>query len=250
MRGVLTILIFITLKAHGQAVLALSDAANKGQLQRQVFERRDNWAPKGPVGAFYWKVLHRKYYKGGDLRPYRIAGPFEQNYLSLKAQQKQEAMIRDSLEAMAADERATYVSMMGGAMDFPWNFYYADRFRVLQGEVTGALKKAKRTDALAVMAVESSEGYKQYKQYVEVATDRLKTLHEAFLDMGERMLAYSRIEGEWEVRNKAVLGALARAKLLARLPDERQVKRTLDTIKIKNSDEAIYKDILKRYNRQ
>lgn len=189
-----------------------NDNANRGQYKRMVATQWNDWRPdpttilgipKNPVGWFYWQVLHSSYYIGEDRRPYRLSGPFSQNMALLAAQYEQDKRIEDSLKNVANDNIMTYMNMTGGAGDVPYTLYYERIFDKLKNEIIKLTAEAMPYYPNAVNKFFNNDYISdQYSRFLFETVNRIETIHNEFMDKGERIAAYAKIEYDFLKYNK------------------------------------------------
>jgi hypothetical protein len=245
-------LAIIALNANAQT--PVKDNANNGQMKRMAHQQWDDWQPtpetnwlglpKDVEGWFYWRVLHNSYYKGEDSRPYRTTGPFAQNYASLTLQEKDDKIISDSMQKVSDTYLKTFISMSGGASDVAWSMYFGNQFNQLTTEILSIATK--HPDAASKML--ENKYYLEYVDYLEIVKDKIETIHNSFVDRGERIISYLEIQKEIQQRNTVMQAMIAKYIQLTKLPTVKQVKEIQKTKKIEINDQEIIKKILVNFN--
>lgn len=242
--------------AFGQTVV--QDKANNGQFKRMVGTQWDDWQPtpetnwlglpKNPVGWFYWRILHHDYWDGEDRRPWRVDGPFSENYLSLVAQEELDQQIEDTTKAMMEITLATDLSMSGGIADLPYQLYFKTKFDGLFEEVSNYLNSLSYCYPAAFNEMMGSPNGKKYMEYLEITRERIETINQLYVDRGARMVSYFKILDDLQpmcVRIKAYVKSYA---ALAKIPSPEKInmneRRPLD---LEKTDEEIVRELLKNW---
>jgi hypothetical protein len=250
-----TLILALSLAAQcpAQVAMPVQDKANRGQLKRMAMQQWDDWQPtpetgflglpKDPRGWFFWRVLHRDYYRGEDSRPYRADGTFVRNYASLIAQERDDRAIRDSLQAVALASAATYTSMSGGAGDITYTLYFQKQFDELFTEVPRRMAELQRTQPLAAAKMKENTYYRKYLEFADISRDRVGIIHGSFVDRGERMLAYLELAKELRRQNDVIISMIAAMRRLTALPPTLP-KGSKGTTGIHRSDGEIVHHIL------
>jgi hypothetical protein len=240
-------------------VQIVTDRANTGQLKRMVFERWDDWQPdpgtnwlglpRDPEGFLYWRILHGPYHRGEDRRPFAPTGPFPSEYAALLVQEQADRTIRDSTEAVARDALSTHLQRSGGDLDMPWRLYFGARFGALEQEMDRALQQLALRHPARMPAWMDSRSFRSLSETRDILTDRIRQVHEGYLDLGRRMEAYLPLLTEWERLRDRYLAWTTQQALLATLPTPVQqdsLRRQLLSARPPN-DKAIVQDILRRF---
>ena len=230
------------------------DDTNNGQMKRMVFQKWDDWSGYNQlVALIYWDIIHEKYKNGGDLRPYKTGGQFEQNYASLTLQEQNDHKIMDTANKTMETHVATYTSMAGGALDIPYSIYFQNKFSKLTTEVTNVVEQQIKTNApVAYSLIQSSTDYENYLEFLVVENDRIQSIHNAYLDKGERIQSYIDIQTAIEAANKAIEKKITAIYALSKIPTIGQVQSSSSTKSIGSnaqiSDAAAVNNILKNWN--
>lgn len=244
--------------ANVSAQTIVQDKANTGQAKRMVFQKWDDWSPnpqtgflgipKNLMGFLYWRVLHNSYYNGGDKRPYRNGGPFTQNYASLTLQEKDDQHIRDSMQKVMETNLATYVSMSGGTADVAWNIYFSQHFQELFDEIETRMITVTSRYPAAASKITSNQHYNEYIEYIELTQDRVNSIHNSFIDRGDRIVTYLQISKELQHRNEVMNYMINDYIRITKLPTLDAVKEARKNKVIYSSDDQIVKQILVKFN--
>ena len=253
----LFLVFFLFMVVFGFPQSPVQDKANNGQLKRMVYERWDDWQPtpetnwaglpKDPEGWFYWRVLHRQYYRGEDRRPYRPGGTFLQNYGSLTLQQLEDNKITDSMQKVAASEMATYVSMSGGDADVAWKVYFREEFEQLFNQVDSRLSEIAGRHPVAAKKMLENKGYLQYREYLAITQDRLYGIHHSYVDRGDRIVSYLHLLKDLRYRNAVMLQMISNYIKLTSLPPIERVSALRGKRLMYENDAAIVKHILSTF---
>lgn len=234
-----------------------TDPSNTGQLKRMVYDDWNDWQPdpgthffgiipNNVLGFFWWRIVNPGYYRGDDKRPYKPDGPFVQNTASLSVQKGTEGNIADSNEAINNTALATYINMNGGAADIPYLVYFKKQFANLAAAGMDFVQDLSIKNPRAYSRLIISKVYADYVERLDIQTSRIKTIHEAFVEKGARVLAYLEIKKQMEFQNE-VLGHYVKNYLSAMtIPDSREIKAAGGTIHSKN-DAEIVKNILSTF---
>lgn len=235
----------------------VKDNANNGQAKRMVSQQWDDWQPtpetgwlgipKNLEGWFYWRVLHKSYYKGEDSRPYRPDGPFIQNYASLTLQEKDDAHIMDSAQKVMETNLATYLNMSGGAADVAWSMYFGKQFDELTSEIPTRLLSISNKYPVAASKMANNSHYQEYLEYLEIQKDKLQTIHNSFVDRGERIVAYLEIQKQLQQRNKVMHRMISNYIQLTKLPTAEKIEETRKKKPVTTNDSEIVKKILTNF---
>jgi hypothetical protein len=236
------------------AQIIAKDDTNNGQMKRMVFQKWDDWSGYNSlVALIYWNFIHKKYKNGGDLRPYKLGGQFEQNYASLTLQEENDHKIMDTANKTMETHIATYVSMAGGSLDVPYAIYFKHKFNKITTEVTSVVEQqVKSNDAVAYSLIQSSTDYENYLEFLVVENDRIQNIHYAYLDKGERIQSYIELQTAIEAANKVIEKKITAIFALSKIPTIQQVQSSSSTKSIATtaqiSDAAAVNNILKNWN--
>lgn len=204
--------LYLILPVLALSQIPVTDHSNRGQYKRMTSTQWNDWRPdpttilgiipKNPVGYAYWRILHNAYYTGSDKRPYKTNGQFDQNMALLAIQYQKDQMVEDSLKQIYLDNISTYVNMLGGEGDISYNMYYKKIFDKLKNEVMDLCKQSLKKYPTAVHTFLNAKYTAQYFEYLFNTADRISTTHQEFMDKGDRMVTYAKIENELTKRNK------------------------------------------------
>lgn len=244
-------------RSHAQFSFdVVQDKPNNGQLKRMVFSKWDDWNPTTKTilgiplnakGFLFWRVLNNKYYKGEDRRPYRLdGGPFIKNYGDLNIQERSDQKITDTTEKIKNTHAATYLSMSGGAADAAYNLYFKKKFESIYNAFNEFISGMQREYPTAYEACMRSVWFKNFQEYLEVTKDRVKAIHEEFVDKGVRLESYLKIYKELDEKYKVASKYMAGQVQLSKLPSPKQLEQAGE-IPVFNKDKEIVKHILGTY---
>lgn len=241
-------LVLCSVIAFGQSTV--KDNTNNGQMKRMVFKKWNDWSGYNKLVAWlYWSIIHNSYKKGGDKRPYRLDGPFEQNYASLYLQDQTDGKILDITNESYKTHVATYENMSGGTFDISYSLYFQHTFEVLTAQVTAIVDAIKTNNPSAYRLITNNLPYKDYLEFLDIEKDRINTIHAAYVDKGERIKAYLEIKNELKRRNNAILDIVYNTLQVSKIPTTEQVTQILKSSHppVFNNDKAIIKGILEHY---
>lgn len=234
----------------------VQDKPNNGQLKRMVFIKWDDWEPSTKTilgiplnakGFAFWRVLNNKYYTGEDRRPYRLnGGPFIKNYADLNIQELSDNKITDTTEKIRNTHAVTYLNMSGGTADAAYSLYFKKKFEHIYTAFNEFLSGIQREYPTAYDACMKSAYFKKFLEYLDIAKDRVKANHEAFVDKGVRLEAYIKIYKELDEKYKVISKYMAGQVQLSKFPTHKQLKQTGE-IPVFNKDKEIVKHILGTY---
>ena len=237
----------------------VTDRANTGQLKRMVFEDWDDWQPdpgsnwlglpKDWEGFIYWRILHGAYYRGNDLRPFAANGPFPKEYAALLLQEQADRQIRDSTAAVMQDELSTHLQRSGGDLDMAWRIYFGPRFDDLEREMDQAILMLWSKHPSAMPGWLSSRKYLSLLESKDIISDRIRQVHEGYMDLGRRLESYLPLLTEWERLRDRYLAWAQQQDLFARLSDpprQETLRKELRAAQPPN-DRAIVRDILRTF---
>ncbi|MBO9572380.1 MAG: hypothetical protein J7497_09260 [Chitinophagaceae bacterium] len=234
----------------------VQDQPNNGQLKRMVFIKWDDWKPdpgtilgipKNAQGYLFWRVLNRSYYKGEDRRPYRLPdGPFIKNYADLNLQETTDSKITDTTEKIRNTHSATYLNMSGGTADLPYTLFYKRKFEDIYGSVDEWLRGMQSESPKAYDAAMKSAYFQKFMEYLDVTKDRVKGVHESFVDKGVRLEAYTKIYKELQEKYNVISHYLAGQVMLSKFPTPTDLKKNT-TIPVFNKDKEIVRHILTNF---
>lgn len=206
MKKIILILLLLNIVYHGDAQYyrVVKDPGLNGQLKRMVDQDWNDWQPdptwkffglipRDPTGALMWGVLNRSYWKGDDLRPYKLGGQFQQNLVSLRLEKSDAEKTADSSEAIAKQQMATYINMLGGAGDIAYSLYFKDKFNTELESFKSEFERVLLYRPQAYELMKKQERYKIFQNEYEVILDRIETIHQAFMEKGARIEAYFNI---------------------------------------------------------
>lgn len=249
-------LLLISVSAIAQT--NVQDKANRGQLQRMVSTKWDNWQPdpstswlglpKDPTGWFYWRVLHHDYWDGEDQRPYKPGSQFDQNYTSLSLQEKDDEHIADSLEKVFHTHMVNYTNMQGGKLDMPYQTYFGKVFEKLTTEVTAQLPVIAEKSPAAYNALTNNKHFQEYLNFIIEVKDRIQVVHSVLADKGSRIVNYLQIKKEIEKKN-AVMSAMINVYVntSVKLPQTKEVQKASSKRLLFNNDKEIVNHILSTF---
>jgi len=234
----------------------VQDKPANGQLKRMVFIKWNDWKPNpgtflgiplNPRGYAFWQIVNKAYYKGEDRRPYRLPdGPFIKNYGDLTLQQMADKKIMDTTEKIRNTNLATYLSMTGGNGDIAYNLFFKRKFNEIFDEVNEWLKGMQAESPKALEACMNSEYFKNFVEYVEITKDRIKAIHESFVDKGVRMEGYLEIYQELSQKYNVLSHYLAGQVRLSKFPTQARLKE-IKEIPVTTSDKEIVNKILSNF---
>ena len=259
LRLYIPVIIFLcaTNMLFGQTVTPVQDKANNGQLKRMVFKQWDDWQPtpatnwlgipKDPVGWAYWRVLHKKYWKGADHRPWKNGGQFEQNYLSLLAQKDLDKKIMDTTNAMMETNLSTALSMSGGAADVPYQLYFKKKFDDLYDDVMKYFQALRSKYPASFNEMLNSPNGKKQVEFLDVEKDRIETIHGMFVDRGSRMVSYFKILSELQSAFEVIKNYVHSYMLLAALPPTAKVNQPKKPTATDSNDSEIVRELLNNW---
>ena len=238
-------------------VTIVQDKANNGQLKRMVFNQWDDWQPtpntnwigfpKNPIGWFYWRVLHHDYWNGEDKRPWKTGGQFQQNYLSLLAQQELDKKMVDTTNEMMKTNVATALSMSGGVADIPYELYFKNKFDDLYKEVMAYFQGLQENFPTAFNEMINSPNGKKYIEFLDVEKDRIDAIHGLFVDRGSRMVSYFKILGELQPRCEEIKAYVRSYIVLAQLPPPAKIHESKSDFMPDKTDAEIVRELLKNW---
>lgn len=205
---------------NAQYLRTVKDPGLNGQLKRMVDQQWNDWQPdptwrkflgvdvwpRDATGSLMWGVLNRSYWKGQDKRPYRPGGQFQQNLAALTVEKLEAEKTADSVDAIAKQQMATYVNMLGGAGDIAYSLYFKEKFNTELEAFKNSFEKVLLYRSLAYEEMKKQQRYKLFQQNYEVIVDRIETIHQAFMEKGARIEAYFNILNDLQ-------GAVANATL-------------------------------------
>ena len=234
----------------------VQDKANNGQLKRMVYRQWNDWQPtpatgwtglpKNPAGWAYWRVLHHAYWSGEDKRPWKTGGQFQQNYLSLVAQQKLDKQMVDTTNKMMEVNVATALSMTGGAADVPYHLYFKDKFDNLFTEVMNYFRALQQLNPTTFNEMVNSSNGKKYIEFLDVQKDRIETINGFFVDRGARMVSYFKILSVMQPMCTEIKAYVWSYIALEKLPPPQKIRQQDKTgFSLENNDEEIVKELLK-----
>jgi hypothetical protein len=219
-----------------------------------VFQKWNDWSGYNKlVALIYWNIIHKKYKNGGDLRPYKLGGQFEQNYASLSLQEEDDHKIMDTANKTMETHVATYLSMAGGSLDIPYAIYFENKFKSITSVVTDVVEQQiKKNDPTAYSLIQTSTDYENYLEFLVVENDRIQNIHNAYLDKGARIQSYIDIQTAMEAANKAIEKKITAIYALAKIPTINQVQNSASIKSIAGqspaNDAAAVNNILKNWN--
>lgn len=238
----------------------INDKANAAQMDRMVFYRWDNWQPtpdwhkvfgvpvwpKNPLGAAYWGVLHRRYWKGNDLRPYKAGGPGQLHLGSLASQVPFDERIADSLKVVMTNHLTEYASKAGGMLDIPYTTYFKEVFSDLEEHFISQANKLSLKTPKGYMAFIASDFYRGYQVFLETTKSDIKAVNESYSDRGKKINAYLEIKRKWERINKhgdEVIGRFASV-----TKNKENLKGIIiPKVEMGKSDAELVKEILRKH---
>ena len=254
MKKIIAVCCLAVASSSPYAQTVAKDDTNNGQMKRMVYKKWDDWSGYNElVALIYWDIVHEKYKNGGDFRPYKTGGQFEQNYASLTLQEQDDHKIMDTANKTMETHVATYTSMAGGSLDIPYSLYFKNKFSRITTEVTSVVEQQIKTNApVAYSLIQSSTDYENYLEFLVVENDRIQSIHNAYLDKGERIQSYIDIQTAIEAANKAIEKKITAIFALSKIPTIGQVQSSFSTKSIGSnaqiSDAAAVNNILKNWN--
>ena len=229
-----------------QAQTQVYDEANDMQRQRMVYRRWDSFVPGGFFNnLWYWSVFHPGY-KKNDLRPLGPVGPYVQHQAFLQVQDNQDLNYKLSTDTIARKHLVEDLNSQGGIADFPYNFYYKERFESLQ-KMKDNLLLRQSPDVLAYML--KTKLLLWYNEERAILDDRINVIHSSYMDRGSRILAYQRIEAKYsELTNQFTkVTILAKNTVHAPVKADAYKSAPIDNSKMNKSDQALADAILDKY---
>lgn len=208
----ITFLVMMSAINYAKAQEIVYDDGLNGQIKRMVFMEWDDWNPnprRNYQGFLFWQIANRSYYRGGDLRPYRVGGEFDEDYTSLLVQREYEYKVKDSLEKMAKEEALNLLNLSGGHLDDAYHTYFKRGFNQLKEELALGERKLMTLHPAEYGKYLSDEAVIQYKEYfIAYIEDRVQTTNTDIANKGDRILAYLAIKKEWESEHSKMLKIL------------------------------------------
>lgn len=232
------------------------DKPNNGQLKRMVYIKWDDWKPNPRTilgipldarGYLFWQVVNRNYYLGEDQRPYRVnGGPFIKNYADLTLQEQSDKKIMDTTEKIRNTNLATYVSMLGGNGDMPYNLFFKRKFSEIFDAMDELVNNMKIEAPTAFEACINSEYFRNFLEYLEITKDRIEGVHESFVDRGVRLEAYLEIYKELSEKYNVASQYMAGQVRLSKIPSPARLKE-IKAVPIIANDKKIVTHILSTF---
>lgn len=238
------LLALITQESFGQK--AVYDEANDMQRQRMVFVRWNKFKPDGLISGLYWSILHPSY-KKKDKRPLGPTGPYLLHEGLLQAQDNQDKEYRLSTDTMANKYLAEDANSEGGILDVPYAAYYEDMFEMIRTAKDNVILNEPQD---VILYLDKNQILEWYNQESEVLDDRIKIIHQSYMDRGARILAYQRIEAQYNQLTDSFTKVVKMAHMAARAPVDESSAYTepLHNYSAKGkSDKAIADEILRYY---
>jgi hypothetical protein len=237
----MSLLLFATFSSRAQfGFTPVRDPGVRGQMKRMVYQQWNDWkpdprwhtvwyppfwVPRNVEGSVFWGVLHRRYWKGTDRRPYRKDGPFVQNYVSLIAQKQQDLKIEDSMKRVYNTYLKTYISMSGGEADIAWTIYFKKAFNREMKDITSKMNNLALRFPRAFNSYTTNSRFKEYTQYLEGIKQRVHIVHQLFVGRGERILDYLKILNDLESHNRIMNEHIADAIFKSKYPTPEEEKK-------------------------
>ena len=191
--------------------------------------------------------MHHAYWKGEDKRPWKTGGQFQQNYLSLLAQEELDKKIVDTTNAMMTVSVANALSMTGGAADLPYQLYFENKFADLYQDVMAYYQALQTKYPSSFNEMMNSANGKKYIEFLDVEKNRIETIHGLFVDRGSRMVSYFKILNELQPRCEEIKNYIHSYMLLAQLPAPEKIQQ-IKRPKISNStDSQIVRELLNKW---
>jgi hypothetical protein len=241
----------------GHAQTVVQDGANNGQLKRMVYLQWNDWQPnptttwlgipKNLGGWLFWAVLNNSYYKGKDLRPFKVGGQFDQDYAALLLQQDIDKKIKDTTGAMLKIWLSTDISMTGGALDVPYYAYFQDKYASLNKDITDGLNLLNQTSPQLYNEMYNSKWGQDYINTLSVINERINTNHSIYEDRGKRMVNYFNILNDLQTLHDKIVGYIYAWYNIAKLPNPPSFNNTNKTEPVLNNDQQIVEQILKQW---
>lgn len=231
------------------------DKPNNGQLKRMVMAQWNDWqpnpgtflgVPKNLMGFTFWQLLHRSYYKGSDLRPWKPTGPFVQNYASLLLQYEEDKKIRDLTKSIYETDLSTMVNMSGGELDLPYSLFFREKFNSLFKALDKDLGYIARNNPTLFNQLRQQEGFQSLMEWFDEAKDRAQVIHASFVDKGKRMEAYLDLLNEIRSKSSIFASYLQLHYALGKLPSLQDIEQSTLPDNSK-TDKQIVTDILKTW---
>ena len=255
--SIIIMLLVLPVFLRGQAIGIVQDKANNGQLERMVYSRWNDWQPtpnlnwlglpKNPIGWFYWRILHHDYWAGEDQRPWKTAGPFQQNYGSLLVQKDLDGKMVDTTSAMMKMSLSTDLSMTGGDFDVPYLLYFENKFADLYQDVTSYYQALQSRYPASFNQMINSANGKKYMEFLDVEKNRIETIHGLFVDRGSRMESYFKILKELEPACDEIKYYIRSYMLLAELPPIQKIQSPKKPVISDSTDARIVQDLLNHW---
>lgn len=254
----LFLMLLFPIALFGQATV-VEDRPNRGQLKRMVYEQWDDWQPSPetgwlgfPVnleGFIYWRILHNNYYNGEDLRPWRLDGPFMQQYGALLAQEQHDRQIADSMEAVMRTQVSTHVQMSGGELDIAHRIFFGPKFNAMFAQIDGDLAHFALQYPDVFQKISGTKNFQDFLEMLDITRDDIEQVHAAYLDKGKRIEAYLAILKQLEKKQGWLNQYLGQYALLSSFPTHEQAERMRKQIEKSNppNDTRIVKAILEKF---
>ncbi len=255
---------------YGQVGIPIRDPGLRGQLKRMVSTQWDDWKPNphsykvgigklsvripyNVYGWTYWRTGSRKgYYKGKDRRPMRIGGPFDTHTAAAFQYKSSTEKEYDSVKVSAKKALSTDVSMRGGAFDIPYIMYFKSEYKDLFKIEKKAFKKVQTEypEQWQKMLNEPKGTTKGLLEYFTLTKDRIKNIHKAFMDRGDRMILYFKILDQLEKKVSFTLNYCQVNVKVANFPTKQQLREAIrdNDVDYDASDKEIVRYILKNYD--
>ena len=136
--------------------------------------------------------------------------------------------------------------MTGGNGDIAYNLFFKRKFNEIFDEVNEWLKGMQAESPKALEACMNSEYFKNFVEYVEITKDRIKAIHESFVDKGVRMEGYLEIYQELSQKYNVLSHYLAGQVRLSKFPTQARLKE-IKEIPVTTSDKEIVNEILSNF---
>ncbi|AYD49035.1 hypothetical protein [Arachidicoccus soli] len=245
------------LASYSLAQTVVQDKANNGQLKRMVYSQWNDWQPtpdlhwyglpKNMAGWTYWRVLHHNYWSGTDRRPYKTGGVFQQNYISELAQQSVDKKLNDTVNAMMQIYLSTDMNMTGGALDLPYEAYFGNKFAGIFKEIDHYKDALSKLSLSMYNQMLGSPAGKNYFQTLDILKERINTVHNLYVDKGDRMIDYFKILDDLQPLCEKVKAFISAYIHVAQLPAPEKVEHYPASGLDFKSDEAIMRALLKNW---
>ena len=138
--------------------------------------------------------------------------------------------------------------MSGGAFDVPYDLYFKDKFQKLTTVELENIAVLSVKNPVAYQRLIYSKVYKDYMEQLDVLSSRIEVNHDAFVEKGERILAYLEIKKQLEFQNKVMEHYMVTYLKSTTAPDISDLKSNTATAgRYQSNDAQIVNNILKNF---